>query len=101
MNAAEAQANATIGFVFLIGLLVMIFAVMGSSKRLMAFVRIIGWTLAQAALVFIVVFVTFYAIHNAAAPVLAADLTDFVLAFGLLGNSIRQLRANRKERARA
>jgi hypothetical protein len=39
----------------------------------------------------------FFFLHNSAAPDVAAGFGDAVLAFGLLGNSIRQLRADKKE----
>jgi hypothetical protein len=76
----------------------MIVAVAKSQRKWAAFGRIVGWTIAQYLLVFTVVYVVmFFFLHNSAAPDVAAGFGDVVLAFGLLGNSIRQLRASKRE----
>lgn len=74
-----------VGVFFWIGLIVMIVAVAKSSRKWAALGRIIGWTVAQYLLVFFVVYVVMFLLHNAAAPALAADFGDVVLAFGLPG----------------
>ena len=90
--------NAGLFVFFWIGLIVMIVAVAKSPRKWAALGRIIGWTVVQYLLVFFVVYIVMFLLHNAAAPALAADFGDVVLAFGLLGNSIRQLRADKRER---
>jgi hypothetical protein len=91
--------NAALGIFFWIGLVVMIVAVANSRRKWSAFGRIIGWTVMQLFVVFTLVYVVmFFFLHNSAAPAIAAGFGNVVLAFGLLGNSIRQLRANKRER---
>jgi protein-S-isoprenylcysteine O-methyltransferase Ste14 len=89
---------AGVGIFLWIGLIVMIVAVAKSSRKWAAFGRIIGWTVVQVLVVFFLVYVVMFFLHNSAAPEIAAGFADVVLAFGLLGNSIRQLRANKRER---
>ena len=96
---AISNPYAGFGIFIWIGLIVMIVAVAKSSRKWATFGLIIGWTAVQFLVVFILVYVVmFFFLHNSAAPEVAADFGDVVLAFGLLGNSIRQLRANKRER---
>ena len=89
---------AGVGIFLWIGLIVMIVAVAKSRRKWAALGRIVGWTVVQFLVVFILVYVVvFFFLHNSAAPEVAAGFGDVVLAFGLLGNSIRQLRANKRE----
>jgi hypothetical protein len=79
-------------------LLTLLLAIAKSPRRFMTLSRIVGWTVLQSALVGAVVFTLVKAyIPTGNTAAVAGDLSGTALLVGLIGNSLRQMRLDKKD----